>query len=132
MQLTEHKPDSRYFIRSLGPESIRIVDTDYAESLLLEPEAGITPWPVPDIASLSQGDLEPVIARDPEIVLLASGRTLRFPSQEIRIELLRRGIGVEVMTLDAAARTFNVLAGEERRVLAALIWEPDPGQRAGR
>ncbi|MGK7295790.1 MAG: Mth938-like domain-containing protein [Candidatus Wenzhouxiangella sp. M2_3B_020] len=132
MQLTEHTPDSRYFIRSLGPESIRIVDTDYSESLLLEPENGVSLWPVPDVDALSQDDLQPIIERDPEVVLLASGRTLRFPSQEIRIELLRRNIGVEVMTLDAAARTFNVLASEERRVLAALIWEPAPGQREGR
>lgn len=132
MQLTEQTPDSRYFIRSLGPESIRIVDTDYAESLLLEPEAGVTRWPVTDVESLSRADLRPIVEREPEVVLLASGRTLRFPSQELRIELLRRNIGVEVMTLDAAARTFNVLAGEERRVLAALIWEPGPGQRAGR
>jgi uncharacterized protein len=132
MQLTEHPPDSRYFIRSLGPESMRIVDTDYSESILLGPESGVSAWPVTDVDALTQADLQPIFERDPEVVLLASGRTLRFPAREIRIELLRRNIGVEVMTLDAAARTFNVLAGEERRVLAALIWEPGSSQREGR
>ena len=32
----------------------------------------------------------------------------------------RRGVGFEVMDTRAAARTFNVLAGENRRVAAVL------------
>lgn len=124
MQLTEHVPHDRYFIRSLGPEAVRIVDEDYSESLLLTPADGVTPWPVETVGALDDAALAPIIAKEPDVVLLATGRSLRFPDRSVRFDLMRRNIGLEVMTLDAAARTFNVLAGEERRVLAALIWEP--------
>jgi uncharacterized protein len=35
--------------------------------------------------------------------------------------LLAAGVGVEVMTTQAACRTFNILADEDRRVVAALF-----------
>lgn len=124
MQLTEHIPHDRYFIRSLGRDAVRIVDEDYSQSLLLTPTEGVTPWPVETVGALDDSALAPIIAHEPDVVLLATGRCLRFPDRTVRIDLMRRNIGLEVMTLDAAARTFNVLAGEERRVLAALIWEP--------
>jgi uncharacterized protein len=103
---------------------VRIVDEDYSHSLLLTPAEGVTPWPVETVRALDDAALAPIIAHEPDVVLLATGRSLRFPDRAVRVDLMRRNIGLEVMTLDAAARTFNVLAGEERRVLAALIWEP--------
>lgn len=124
MHLSELPTDSGYFVRSLGPGSIRIVDDEYSHSLILHPEHGVTRWPVESLESLDAPSLEPLIALEPEIVLLATGRRMRFPDHDLRLEFLRRSIGLEVMTLDAAARTFNVLAGEARNVVAALIWEP--------
>jgi uncharacterized protein len=35
--------------------------------------------------------------------------------------LLEQGIGVEIMDTGAACRTYNILAGEGRRVVAALL-----------
>ena len=122
MQLSEQAPEDRYFVRSLGPDSIRIVDEDWRQSLLLTPGA-VTPWPVSTLDQLNDAALAPILAHQPDVVLLATGRRMRLPDHRVRVELLRRNIGLEVMTLDAAARTFNVLAGEERRVLAAMIWE---------
>jgi uncharacterized protein len=124
MQLTENIPGEQYFIRALGPDAVRIVDEDFRESLLLTPAEGVARWPVTTVDAVDEAALAPIIEREPDVVLLATGRVLRFPRPEVRVELMRRNIGLEVMTLDAAARTFNVLAGEERRVLAALIWEP--------
>ena len=37
---------------------------------------------------------------------------------------LRQGVGLEVMTNAAAARTFNVLAGESRKVVAGFLLAP--------
>jgi uncharacterized protein len=48
---------------------------------------------------------------------------MQIPDWSLQRQLLQRSIGVEAMTLDAAARTYNILAGENRRVMAALIWE---------
>lgn len=124
MQLTEHRPDGQYYVHSLGDDALRIVDTPWQESLLLRPDRAPQPWPVDRVEELTPDAIAPILDHDPDVVLLASGRTLRFPSREVQAVLLEAGIGLEVMTLEAAARTFNVLASEERRVLAAMIWEP--------
>lgn len=123
MQLTEHRLDDQYFIHSISGDAIRIVDAEFSESIFLTPTRAPQRWPVPDVASLEVSHLEALFEAEPDVVILATGRTQRFPSHDIQREFLRRSVGLEVMTLEAAARTFNVLASEERRVLGALIWE---------
>ncbi len=124
MQLSEHRPDGQYFIHSLTDDAIRIVDTPWRESLLLSPVQAPEAWPVTDVGAVDRDAIAPILAQRPDVVLLASGRALTFPPRDTQAAFLEAGIGLEVMTLESAARTFNVLASEERRVLAALIWEP--------
>jgi uncharacterized protein len=58
-----------------------------------------------------------------ELVLLGSGQRLRFPPAGHLQALIRRGIGLETMDTAAACRTYNILASEGRKVLAALLIE---------
>jgi uncharacterized protein len=58
-----------------------------------------------------------------EIVLLGTGPRQRFPHPRLTAELARAGIGLEVMDLQAACRTYNILVAEERKVAAALLFE---------
>ena len=58
------------------------------------------------------------------IVLLGTGLRQRFPTAAILARFLTRGVGVEVMDNAAAARTFNVLAAEGRRAVAAFMLPP--------
>jgi len=58
----------------------------------------------------------------PEIVLLGTGARLRFPRPELIRALVEARIGLEVMDLQAACRTYNFLAAEERKVAAALLF----------
>jgi uncharacterized protein len=60
---------------------------------------------------------------DREIVLLGTGRLLRFPRPELLRPLVQAGVGVEVMDVQAACRTYNILASEERKVAAALLFD---------
>jgi uncharacterized protein len=57
----------------------------------------------------------------PEIVLVGSGRAFAFPDPSLLAPLYAAGIGVEVMDTRAACRTYNLLLGEGRNVIAALI-----------
>jgi len=61
----------------------------------------------------------------PELLLLGSGARLRFVDPALLRPLIEAGIGVETMDTLAAARTYNILAGEGRRVAAALLIEPE-------
>lgn len=123
MQLTEHRPDSLFVIHSLRPDYIRVGEDRYDQSLLITPDQGVEHWPVTAVGQLDTKRLEAIFVREPEVVILASGRHLQFPPREVQLEFLKRSIGLEVMALEAAARTYNVLASEDRRVLGALIWE---------
>ena len=58
-----------------------------------------------------------------EIVLLGTGSRQRFPHPRLSAELAQAGIGLEVMDLQAACRTYNILVAEERKVAAALLFE---------
>lgn len=78
-------------------------------------------WPPGDFAALEADHLAALLAHEPEVVLIGTGTRLRFPAPEVLRPLQAAGIGFEVMDTPAACRTFNILAGEDRLVLAALL-----------
>jgi uncharacterized protein len=57
-----------------------------------------------------------------EIILLGTGSRQRFPHPRLTAALAKAGIGLEVMDLQAACRTYNILVAEERKVAAALLF----------
>ena len=78
-------------------------------------------WAAGGIGSLTPGETAPLVEWKPEIVLLGSGATFRFPDPAALAPLYEAGIGVEVMDTKAACRTYNILLAEGRRVVAALV-----------
>lgn len=56
-----------------------------------------------------------------EFVLLGTGLNNGLPPRVVRDALKAAGVGLEFMSTEAAARTYNVLASEGRRLAAALI-----------
>ena len=56
-----------------------------------------------------------------EFVLLGTGAQQALPPRAVREALSAAGMGLEFMSTEAAARTYNVLASEGRRMAAALI-----------
>jgi uncharacterized protein len=120
MQLHLERPDHTYFLRGANGTSALVNDRRLGASFILAPDRLIEAWPVRSIADLTAADLEPLLALEPELVLLGSGERQTFPPQATMVACLGRGIGLETMTNAAAARTFNVLAGEGRRVVAGF------------
>jgi uncharacterized protein len=81
----------------------------------------VTDWPASSLEELKPDHLAAIVELKPEIVLLGSGASFRFPEPSLLAPLHKAGIGVEVMDTPAACRTYNILLGEGRNVLAALI-----------
>jgi uncharacterized protein len=121
MDLSLDRPEGYLFIRRVGPRSITVVDREFSSSFLLSPGQLVENWPVAAAAELDDGHIEAILALKPEVVLLGTGERQVFPAQAFLAGLLRKGIGVEVMDNAAAARTYDLLAGESRRVVAAFI-----------
>jgi len=82
----------------------------------------VTDWPATSFDEIDAGDFALLAELRPEIVLLGTGERLRFPRPELTRALIEARIGLEVMDIRAACRTYNILAAEERKVAAALLF----------
>ena len=80
-------------------------------------------WAATRLADLMPEDFAPVFAAGGavEFVLLGTGLVNALPPRPVRDSLKAAGVGLEFMSTEAAARTYNVLASEGRRLAAALI-----------
>jgi uncharacterized protein len=121
MELSLDRPEDFLFVRRADARAVTVVDREFRSSFILARDRAIEIWDVNDIAALTPLDAEPILALEPDVVLLGSGARQQFPSQPVLAAFLQRGVGVEVMGNAAAARTWNVLAGEHRNVVAAFI-----------
>ncbi len=121
MQLSLNRPGEYLFVRKVGAEAITVVDRDLAGSFILAPDQAIEGWPVRAVSDINESAIAPIVELKPAVLILGTGPRIVFPTQWLFAEFLRRGIGIEVMDNAAAARTFNVLVGESRRVVAAFI-----------
>ena len=72
------------------------------------------------LAELTESDFSLLFEHSPELVIIGSGARSALPPRKLMFAFARRGVGLEVMDTAAAARTFNVLAGEGRQVSAVL------------
>jgi uncharacterized protein len=121
MQLTLERPDHEFFLRGADGEAALVNRRCLQSSFVLTPNRLVEDWPVRDAGGMSADDLLALFELNPEVVLLGTGANQAFPPAAVMAACLSRGIGIEVMTNAAAARTFNVLAGEDRRVVAGFI-----------
>ena len=98
-------------------------------SCIVTADTLITDWQAAAVAQLSIDSLEPLLALDPQIVLVGTGSIARALPTDIRAVFAARQMAFEVMDLGAACRTFNILVQEERRVAAALFLEEAAEQK---
>ena len=121
MLLHQQRPDYEFVLRGADGNAAMVNDRRLQSSFIIAPDALVERWPVTDAAALTPADLAPLLALKPEVVVLGTGASQQFPPPATLAACLQRGIGLEAMTNDAAARTYSVLAGEGRRVVAAFI-----------
>ncbi len=129
MELTEHTAGNYHQIRGVEPDRVFVTDRWYDSSLVVGARYLDPGWPVTDLAELDEARIAALVELGPELVIVGVGQRQQILSRECQLGFIRHGIGVECMTLDAAARTFNVLMSENRRALAALIIS-EAGNRA--
>jgi uncharacterized protein len=108
-------------IRGYGPGEVRIGELVLHAPCIVTADQLIRDWQARDVATLGLADLEPLFALKPDVVLLGTGAKQIFPGSAVRQAFAARKVGLEVMDLGAACRTFNILVQEERRVAAALF-----------
>jgi uncharacterized protein len=121
VQFTLEQGSPANLIRGYSETELRIGAQHVHRSCIVTAERLITDWEPLTFADLMPVHLEAIFALAPELVLIGTGPVQRFAAAPVRAEFARRRVGLEVMQLGAACRTFNVLLQEERRVAAALF-----------
>jgi uncharacterized protein len=120
MSLVETRPEGIHVIRWVRPDAIGIDMMERTRSFLLAPGA-IMDWAPRSLAEIDQAAVEAVLALEPALVLLGTGERYRMAPPAVLGAFLTRGIGLEAMDNGAVGRTFNPLAAEGRRVVAAFL-----------
>lgn len=121
MKLHMQTPGATRLLTAYGDGWFEVNGERHTGSVLVVPEAAVTAWGVEAFDALTEADFERLLALEPELVLLGTGPRQRFPHPRLTAPLTRVQIGIEVMDTGAACRTYNILAGEGRRALAALL-----------
>ena len=89
-------------------------------SLIVTPELLIENW-LESAPQLHPNDIDRIMETHPEVILLGTGETMKFPDSKLLQSCYQANVGIEVMNTAAACRTYNVLASEGRKVAAALM-----------
>lgn len=110
-------------VQAYSEAGVVINGATFSRSLVIMEDQLIPDWQPKDFKALTEEDFTPFLKLRPDIVLLGTGDRQQFPTPALYRELIGAGIGVEVMTTPAACRTYNILVGEGRRVIAALLFD---------
>lgn len=111
-------------ITGYGDGYIEINKIPYSHAVLLSSDGEILEWAVKSFDELSSADFSQMASLKPELIIIGTGKRQHFPKPELLKTLIEAKIGFEVMNSQAACRTYNILVGEGRQVLLALIVEP--------
>jgi len=122
---TTFSPDGKapgFVINAYGADFIEVNGQRLTSAFILQPDSGPTSWAAPSFAALSSAHFEEIFSLRPEVVLLGTGPSQRFPAASLLAPFLAQGVGLEAMRLDAACRTYNILMAEGRKVVAGFLF----------
>jgi uncharacterized protein len=106
-----------------GEGYVQVNDQRYERPLIVTPEQVLSDWPARSFAALTETDFSHFLSLKPEVLLLGTGSQHHFAHPKLYRALTAAGIGVEFMSTPAACRTYNILAGEDRKVVVGILFE---------
>lgn len=121
MKLHLSRTDGLYTFSGYGVGHVIVNGTHHQRNLLVTPSRLIPDWTTHAFDELDESDFSFLASLDKEVILLGTGQTFRFPHPRLTQLVLATGCGLEVMDTQAACRTYNILAAEDRDVACALL-----------
>ncbi|WP_262691381.1 Mth938-like domain-containing protein [Kordiimonas aestuarii] len=114
--------DDLLLVESYGDGGFRLLGRRIAGGVLVLAN-GFFPIEATDTGSLGVADFKKAfeVEQKPELVLIGTGEKMQLIPSSLRQALEAQGIGYDVMDTGAAARTYNVLLIEGRKVAALLL-----------
>ena len=114
-------------ISGYGPGWIGIGNEKITRSVVIGSRGERFDWACKRFEDLSAEHFAQLAAMDTELIIFGSGNRIRFPKGTWLQPLIDKQTGIETMDTQAACRTYNILAGEGRRVVVALLLETTSG-----
>ena len=130
MKFQPDKPDVQS-ISGYGPGWVRVLGEKITASVVIGSRGQRIDWACQSFEDLTAAHFAVLAEQGPELVIFGSGERIRFPKPPWLAPLYARRIGIETMDTHAACRTYNILAGEGRDVLLAVLIENGSHQTAG-
>ena len=121
MKLHQQSTPNVNTIRAFEPGRIKINDQYYSNSLLVTAEKIDKNWAVKKPEELTVEIIQELLTYQAEIIIIGTGLRHHFLDPMLALTATQQGTGIEIMTSEAACHTYNILLGEDRLVLAALI-----------
>ena len=121
MKFAEDNQDEGYVITAYDSTNIVINGKSFTQSLIVAGDQMHDCWDVDSISVLTNEHVEIILSFEPELILIGTGSKLTFPAVEAYAPIISAGIGIDFMDTGAACRTYNILMGEGRGVVAGLI-----------
>ena len=115
IRMTEISYGQALAIESYGPGFFRV------GTHVLRGPCLVTPWDAGAWGGVEDVAAPLTLIGRIDVLLVGTGREIAQVPMAFRTALEAQGIGVEIMNSPAAARTYNVLLGEGRRIAACLI-----------
>lgn len=125
MKLHQAAQDKTFLFTAIDKQSVKINQQTYTGQLILKPSEVLENWTSHWFETLDEQDFVRLAGLGTQIVLLGTGGRIRFPPQQLLRPIAEAGLGLEIMDLAAACRTYNILASEGRSVAAALLFDPE-------
>lgn len=125
ISLTLESPEEVLLVEAYGDGGFRLMDRRVEGSVFVR-ESGFFPFAVDTLDALTANDIDEALApyETPEILIIGTGADMALLPKALRLHLDKNGIGYDVMSTGAAARTYNVLTIEGRNVAALLLQVP--------
>ena len=120
MQLVFEPDQSPSAITGIDGARLRVGERWIDTSFWVSARA-LQPWVPRSIDAITPEHLQELLAASPEVILLGTGNRPRLLPPALQAVVLQHRCGLECMSNDAAVRTFNVLLGDGRAVLAAFV-----------
>lgn len=121
MQFQASKFNTAFYIRAYEAGKIFINSQSYERPLVIFEDLLRTDLLPMHIEDFAHEHLQNLIELKPEIILLGSGLKQKFLEHAVLAPLSKKQIGIEIMNTRSAARTYNLLAEEGRKVLGAFF-----------
>lgn len=112
-------------VRAYSQEWLQIDDLRFEGSVVVSSLAGQAPraWPPARFDQMEAKHLQSLLDSGAELVILGTGSRQKFPPAPWLAPFALQRVGLEAMDTAAACRTYNILASEGRKVVAALLLE---------